>query len=85
MGRIGAAAVGRAFLANPDLIDRLLLGAELNEPDAATFYRRGPVGLHRLPDARRVGRTRDRLISGAHGHLYVLQPKRRFVAIRVWR
>src|SRR3954468_1803224 len=43
-GVIGAAAVGRPYLANPDLIDRLLLGAELNEPDAATFYAPGPVG-----------------------------------------
>jgi N-ethylmaleimide reductase len=37
-GVISAAAVGRAYLANPDLIDRLVLGAELNEPDAATFH-----------------------------------------------
>jgi N-ethylmaleimide reductase len=43
-GVISAAAVGRAFLANPDLIERLTLGAELNEPDPATFYAPGPVG-----------------------------------------
>ena len=29
---------GRLFLANPDLPRRLRLGAELNEPDPATFY-----------------------------------------------
>ena len=52
-GVISAAAVGRAFLANPDLIDRLVLGAELNEPDVATFYAPGPAGLRRLPDAGR--------------------------------
>jgi N-ethylmaleimide reductase len=46
---IGAAAVGRSYLANPDLIDRLLLGAELNEPDAATFYSSGPVGYTDYP------------------------------------
>ena len=48
-GVIGAAAVGRAFLANPDLIDRLRLGAELNEPDVATFYAPGPDGYVDYP------------------------------------
>jgi N-ethylmaleimide reductase len=48
-GVIGAAAVGRSFLANPDLIDRLVLGAELNEPDVATFYAPGPVGYIDYP------------------------------------
>jgi N-ethylmaleimide reductase len=48
-GAISAATVGRAFLANPDLIDRLLLGAELNEPDVATFYAPGPVGYTDYP------------------------------------
>jgi N-ethylmaleimide reductase len=43
-GVISAASVGRAFLANPDLIDRLVVGAELNEPDVASFYSPGPVG-----------------------------------------
>lgn len=48
-GVISAATVGRAFLANPDLIDRLVLGAELNEPDVATFYAPGPVGYVDYP------------------------------------
>ena len=48
-GVIGAAAVGRAFLANPDLVDRLSRGAELNEPDAATFYSSGSVGYIDYP------------------------------------
>jgi N-ethylmaleimide reductase len=48
-GAISAAAVGRAFLANPDLVDRLVLGAELNEPDVATFYAPGPVGYVDYP------------------------------------
>ncbi|MDP9164873.1 MAG: alkene reductase [Actinomycetota bacterium] len=48
-GIISAAAVGRAFLANPDLIDRLVLGAELNEPDVATFYAPGSVGYVDYP------------------------------------
>ncbi|AQA02345.1 alkene reductase [Mycobacterium sp. MS1601] len=48
-GVISAAAVGRAFLANPDLITRLELGADLNEPDVATFYAAGPVGYTDYP------------------------------------
>jgi N-ethylmaleimide reductase len=31
-------AIGRGFLANPDLVERLRTGAALNEPDASTFY-----------------------------------------------
>ncbi|QGK70760.1 alkene reductase [Allosaccharopolyspora coralli] len=37
-GRVDAVAVGRKFLANPDLVDRWTQGAELNEPDQSTFY-----------------------------------------------
>src|SRR3978361_1759425 len=48
-GVISAATVGRAFLANPDLIDRLVLGAELNEPDVGTFYAPGPAGYVDYP------------------------------------
>ncbi len=48
-GVIGAAAVGRSFLANPDLVDRLTRGAELNEPDPATFYSSGSVGYVDYP------------------------------------
>ncbi len=29
---------GRAYVSNPDLVERIRLGAELAEPDAATFY-----------------------------------------------
>jgi N-ethylmaleimide reductase len=48
-GVISAAAIGRAFLANPDLVERLALGAPLNEPDPATFYAPGPVGYIDYP------------------------------------
>ena len=48
-GAISAAAVGRTFLANPDLVDRLILGAELNEPDVATFYSPGAKGYVDYP------------------------------------
>ena len=46
---ISAAAVGRAYLANPDLIERLRTGAELTEPDVATFYSPGPAGYVDYP------------------------------------
>jgi N-ethylmaleimide reductase len=48
-GVVGAVAVGRAYLANPDLIERLTQGAELNAPDVATFYAPGPVGYIDYP------------------------------------
>ncbi len=51
---VGAVAVGRAYLANPDLIDRLMQGAELNEPDAATFYAPGPVGYVDYPTLEEI-------------------------------
>ena len=37
-GRADLVAFGRAFIANPDLVERLRTGAGLNEPDEATFY-----------------------------------------------
>jgi N-ethylmaleimide reductase len=55
-GVISAAAVGRKFLANPDLIDRLLMGAELNEPDVTTFYAAGPAGYVDYPTLAEVTR-----------------------------
>lgn len=58
-GAISAAAVGRAFLANPDLIDRLVMGAELNEPDAATFYTPGSVGYVDYPTLSAVDESRS--------------------------
>lgn len=40
---------GRAFLANPDLVERLQTGAELNEPDMASFYGGGEHGYTDYP------------------------------------
>lgn len=58
-GAISAAAVGRAFLANPDLIDRLILGADLNEPDVSTFYAPGPIGYTDYPTLAEVEEPRS--------------------------
>ena len=44
-----AVAVGRLFLANPDLPKRWETGAELNEPNPDTFYGGGAEGYTDYP------------------------------------
>ncbi|SEM34692.1 alkene reductase [Halomonas caseinilytica] len=44
-----AIAFGRPFIANPDLPERLRLGASLNEPDQGTFYGGGEQGYTDYP------------------------------------
>jgi 2,4-dienoyl-CoA reductase-like NADH-dependent reductase (Old Yellow Enzyme family) len=48
-GDADAIAWGRQFLANPDLPNRFAIGAELNEPQPATFYGNGPEGYTDYP------------------------------------
>jgi N-ethylmaleimide reductase len=48
-GAVDAVAFGTAFLANPDLPERIRRGAPLNSPDPATFYSPGPVGYTDYP------------------------------------
>jgi N-ethylmaleimide reductase len=48
-GLADAVVVGRPFLANPDLSARWKQGAELNEPDADTFYGGGAEGYTDYP------------------------------------
>ncbi|MCY7356399.1 MAG: alkene reductase [Rudanella sp.] len=42
-------AIGRPFIANPDLVERYTSGAELNQPDFATFYTPGEKGYTDYP------------------------------------
>ncbi len=42
-------AFGKLFIANPDLVERLKLGAPLNAPDKATFYGGGAKGYTDYP------------------------------------
>lgn len=42
-------AMGRAFLANPDLVDRMRQKAPLNAPDPSTFYTPGAKGYTDYP------------------------------------
>ncbi len=37
-GDADAVAFGKAYIANPDLVERFRIGAPLNEPDPSTFY-----------------------------------------------
>lgn len=48
-GGADAVAFGRAFIANPDLVERIQHGAPLNEPDADTFYTPGARGYTDYP------------------------------------
>ena len=42
-------AFGKLFISNPDLVERLKRGAELNTPDKATFYGGGAKGYTDYP------------------------------------
>jgi len=48
-GKCDLVAVGRPFLANPDLPARWKAGAAVNAPDSATFYTPGPSGYTDYP------------------------------------
>jgi 2,4-dienoyl-CoA reductase-like NADH-dependent reductase (Old Yellow Enzyme family) len=48
-GEADAVAFGKAFIANPDLPQRLAGNAPLNPPDTNTFYADGPQGYTDYP------------------------------------
>lgn len=48
-GLADAVSFGRPFIANPDLVERLRLGAPIAEPQAETFYTQGPEGYLDYP------------------------------------
>ncbi len=48
-GKCDLIAVGRPFLANPDLVARWKAGAAVNAPDFGTFYTPGPKGYTDYP------------------------------------
>lgn len=53
-GRADAVAFGVKFLANPDLPERLRIGAPLNEPHLETFYSGGARGYTDYPTLQRA-------------------------------
>ena len=54
-GKADAVAFGTAFLANPDLPDRIARNAELNAPDPATFYGGDAKGYTDYPTLESTG------------------------------
>lgn len=56
-GSADAIVFGRAFIANPDLVERLRLGAPLNEPQPQTCYGPGAAGYtdYQTLDAQQAG------------------------------
>jgi 2,4-dienoyl-CoA reductase-like NADH-dependent reductase (Old Yellow Enzyme family) len=48
-GKADAVAFGKPAIANPDLVERLRVGADLNPPDSETFYGQGPGGYTDYP------------------------------------
>ena len=54
-GKADLFAIGRGFLANPDLVHRLRTGAALNEPVQATFYGGGAEGYTDYPTLPAAG------------------------------
>jgi len=48
-GQADAVSIGRPFIANPDLVRRIALGAALNEGDPNTYYSGGAAGYVDYP------------------------------------
>lgn len=48
-GKADLIAIGRPFIANPDLVERYKTGAALNQPDFSTFYTPGEKGYTDYP------------------------------------
>ncbi|MGB8365274.1 MAG: alkene reductase [Rhizomicrobium sp.] len=49
LGNADMIAFGRLFISNPDLVERLRIGARLNEPQEATFFGGGKEGYTDYP------------------------------------
>jgi N-ethylmaleimide reductase len=49
---------GRLYIANPDLVERLRIGARLNVPDRATFFGGGAAGYTDYPTLNAAEKTR---------------------------
>lgn len=53
-GQVDAVAFGSSFLANPDLPERIRIGAALNQPNPATYYTTGAAGYTDYPTLSQV-------------------------------
>ena len=48
-GQADAVAFGTAYIANPDLVERIRAGGPFNVPNPSTFYKPGPLGYTDYP------------------------------------
>lgn len=55
-GRADLVALGRAFLSNPDLVERFRRDAPLNAPEPTTFYTPGELGYTDYPTLRETAK-----------------------------
>ena len=53
-GHADGVSIGRLFISNPDLVQRLAMGAPLNEGDPATFYSGGAAGYVDYPSFQKA-------------------------------
>lgn len=53
-GKADAVAFGQLYIANPDLAERIAIGAPLNEPDPSTYYVSGEKGYTDYPSLKEV-------------------------------
>ncbi len=58
-GKADAVAFGKAYIANPDLVERFRLDAPLNTPQPETFYGSGPAGYTDYPVLQPAESTAD--------------------------
>jgi len=65
-GEADAVAYGQLFIANPDLPQRFLEGSALNQPDASTFYTKGPHGYTDYPALSHAHALKQQLGNKLH-------------------
>ena len=53
-GVADAFAFGKDYISNPDLVERLRNGSELNPPDPSSFYGGGAKGYIDYPELVRI-------------------------------
>lgn len=73
-GVVDLVAFGRAYIANPDLVERFTTGAPLAMPSRETFYAGGARGYVDYPRAGEAG--------GATDHANAVQPRERYAETR---
>ena len=54
LGDADGVSIGRLFIANPDLVARIALGAPLNDGDASTYYSGGAEGYVDYPSLKEL-------------------------------